>query len=52
MSVKSDKGVGVMWHQGAISSKFYMKLLLVQIPKVQKDTDNLTKFLHFWDLRV
>ncbi len=30
----------------------YMQLLCVQIPKAQKDTDNLTEFLRFWDLRM
>ncbi len=29
--------------QGSISSTFYTKLLGVQIPKVQKDTGNLTE---------
>jgi len=29
---------------------FYEQLLHAQIPKVQKGTDDLTVFLHFWDL--
>ncbi len=29
-----------------------MQLLREEIPKVQKDTDNLTVFLHFWDLQA
>jgi len=31
---------------------FYEELLRVQIPKAQKDTDDLTIFLRFWDLCV
>jgi hypothetical protein len=34
----------------SISPTFYDKLLLAQIPK--KDTDELTVFAHFWDLRA
>jgi len=33
-----------------ISSAFYEQLLHAQIPKVQKETDDMTVFLHFWDL--
>jgi len=29
---------------------FYVKLLSAQFPKAQKDTDNFTIFLRFWDL--
>jgi len=36
---------------GLISQTFYEHLLHTQIPKVQKDTDDLTFFLHFGDLR-
>jgi hypothetical protein len=35
---------------GSISSTFYMQLLRMQNPKAQKDTDNWTQFLCFWDL--
>jgi len=31
---------------------FYEQLLHNKIPKVPKDTDNLTVFLHFWDIRM
>jgi len=31
---------------------FYEQFLLKQIPKAQKDTDDLTVFLRFWDLCV
>jgi len=34
----------------SISSTYYKQLLCSQIPKVQKDIDDLTVFLHFWDL--
>ena len=34
----------------SISPTFYMQLLHVQIPKVQKDNDDLTVFLCYWDL--
>ncbi len=34
-----------------ISSTFYEQLLWAQILKAQKDTGDLTVFLHFWDLR-
>ncbi len=37
---------------GSISPKFYNQLLLQQIPKVQKDTSDLTVFLSFWDLHA
>jgi len=33
-----------MRHQGSISSTFYAKLLLPQIPNVQKKSDSLTVF--------
>ncbi len=36
--------------QVSISSMFYKQLLGAQIPKAQKDTDDLTVFLCFWDL--
>ncbi len=32
----------------SISSTFYQQLLCTQIPKVQKDTNNLIEVLHFW----
>jgi len=35
---------------GSISPLFYAKLLLAQITKVQKDTDDMAVFLCFWDL--
>ncbi len=31
---------------GSISSTFYVQLLRLQIPKAQKDTDDLTVFFH------
>ncbi len=31
---------------------FYEQLLRMQIPKLQKDTDDLTVFLCFWDLLI
>jgi len=34
----------------SISLTFYAKLLRAQIPKGQKDTENLTESLRFWDL--
>ncbi len=34
----------------SISSTFYVKLLCAKNSNAQKDTDNLTEFLHFWDL--
>jgi hypothetical protein len=34
--------------KGLISSTVYSKLLGAKFPKAQKDTDNLTEFLHFW----
>ncbi len=38
--------------QVTISNTFYEQLLHLQIPKVQKDTVDLTEFQGFWDLRV
>jgi hypothetical protein len=38
--------------QGSISPMFYEQLLCEQIPKAQKDNDDLTVFLCLWDLRV
>jgi len=35
---------------GSISPTYYEQLLPTQIPKAQKDTDDLTVFLRFWDL--
>ncbi len=40
------------WLQVSISSTFYAQLLHTEIPKAHKDTDSLTKFLRFYDLRV
>ena len=38
---------------GSISPTcFYEQLLRSKIPKAHKDTDDLTVFLHFWDLRA
>jgi len=37
---------------GSISSTLYSKFLYAEIPKAQKYTDNLTEFLHFYDLHV
>jgi hypothetical protein len=31
---------------------FYANLLWAQIPKAQKDSDDLTEFFCFWDLRT
>jgi len=36
--------------QMLISPTFYKQLLRVQIPKAQKDTDDLTGFLFAWDV--
>jgi len=36
---------------GSISSTFYVHLLHTQIPRAQKNTDNLTEFLRFWNLK-
>jgi len=33
-----------------ISPTIYEKLLQAQIPKAQKETDDLSDFLRFWDL--
>jgi len=38
--------------QVSISPTFYEQLLHTKIPKAQKDTNDLTVFLHFWDLRA
>jgi hypothetical protein len=38
--------------QGSISPTFYNQLLQEQIPKMQKETDDLTVFLRFWNLQV
>jgi len=35
---------------GSILSTFYEQLSQMQIPKAQKDTDDLTIFLYFWNL--
>jgi len=46
------------WATSLVSStvvnitKFYAQLLIVQIQKMQKTTNDLTVFLHFWDLRM
>ncbi len=40
------------WMQVSISPTFYAQILRTQITKVQEDTDNLTKFLRFYDLYV
>jgi len=37
---------------GVNSSSFNEQILVAKIPKAQNDTNNLTEFLHFWDLRV
>jgi len=39
-------------HLGLISPTFYAPLLQAQIPKAMKDTDDLTVFVHFWDMRM
>jgi len=36
--------------QRSISSTFYLQLLQAKIPKAQKEADNLTEFLRFWNL--
>jgi len=36
--------------QGTISSMFYKQLLHTKIPIVQKDSQIISVFLHFWDL--
>jgi len=38
------------YFRGQFHQHFTRKLLIVQIPKAQKDTDNVTEFLRFWDL--
>jgi hypothetical protein len=35
----------------SISPTFYVQLLRIKIKKAQKDTDDLTVLLQFWDLR-
>ncbi len=35
-----------------MSPTFYEQLLHTKIPKAQKDTDDLTVFLRFWDLHM
>jgi len=40
------------WPQVSVSSTFYTQFLCSLIPKAQKDTDDVTLFLHFWDLRA
>jgi len=35
---------------GLVSPMFYKQRLHAQIPKAQKDSDDLTVFLRFWDL--
>jgi hypothetical protein len=43
-------GLGqIMISLRSISSKFYEQLLSPKIPKVQKDTDDLTEFLRYSD---
>jgi len=44
--------MSVVLNQGFNSSTFYTQLLCAQVPNAQKDTDNLTEFLFFWDLRA
>jgi len=46
---------GAHQHVGEIdprSISFYEQLIPTQMPKAQKDSDNLTEFLCFWDLCV
>jgi hypothetical protein len=40
----------VILSSGSISQTFYEQLLRTQIPKGQKDIDDLTVYLRFWDL--
>ncbi len=37
---------------GQFHQHVYAKFLHVQIPKAQKDSQVITVFLHFWDLRM
>jgi len=47
-AVVHDQERGQIWVcQGFISSTFYKQLLHLKIPKVQKDTDDLTVFCAF-----
>jgi len=34
----------------SILSTFFAQLVRAQIPKAQKDTEDLSEFVHFWDL--
>jgi len=43
-------GVCGIKYKGSISPMFCEQILHVQIPKVQKDTDDVTVFLRFLDL--
>ncbi len=52
ISLKSFRKKADVSNPESISSTIYEQLLCVQIPKAQKDTDNLTEFLRFWDLRT
>jgi len=49
-ATESDQRKEVNIDQGSIQSKFYAQILLAQIPKAQKDTDDLTVFFLIWDL--
>jgi len=48
--VSEEKKFGRIDSQVSISSTFFEQLLHLKIPKAQKDTDDLTDFLWFWDL--
>ncbi len=52
MEKEGRKGGGGVGGLVTISPIFYDQLLHIHIPKVQKDPDDLTVFLCFWDLRA
>jgi hypothetical protein len=49
-ALRSDIAILPGGDQVTILPTFYKQLLCAQILKVQKDTDDLTVFLRFWDL--
>jgi len=51
-AVRTDDPVDPVGDLGFISPSFYEQLLQSQIPKAQKDTNDLTELLHFWNLRA
>ncbi len=45
-------GMVIETNHGSISSTFYEQNFCEKIPKAEKDTDDLTVFLRFLDLRT